>query len=78
MSHGSGPFHGKSNNKASKARRASSWLRGQARKDRNVRKSSHGKYRHRGVLAKATGQNTVRSHRRTGRANPKGSKTDKA
>ena len=42
--HGSGPNHGKSKNKMSKDRRAWSWARCQARKDRHVEQSSKGKF----------------------------------
>jgi hypothetical protein len=44
MAHGSGPYHGKDRNKATKARRERSWHRCRKRKDRNVERSSHGKF----------------------------------
>jgi hypothetical protein len=45
MSHGSGPYHGKDANPSTIARRRRSWLRCRAKKDRNVRRSSKGKFK---------------------------------
>jgi hypothetical protein len=44
MAHGSGPYHGKDKNKATKSRRERSWHRCRKRKDRHVRQSSKGAF----------------------------------
>lgn len=44
LKHGSGPYHGKDKNVSTKARRKRSWDRCQIKKDRNVKRSSHGRF----------------------------------
>jgi hypothetical protein len=46
----------KSSNRTTKARRRTSWLRTQKKKDARVKRSSHGKYASRAELEAASGQ----------------------